>query len=114
MGKSLTQHPAVRTDLSEIHGYIAADDPVAADRVIDAIKGVFQMLTQFPQTGRIYSRSGIERLRVMQVPKYRNYLVFYQDTPGAVRVLYILHGAQDLAEIFQTEKRDESRDTGVH
>jgi toxin ParE1/3/4 len=106
MGRVLNQHPAVREDLAKIHSYIAADNPLAADRVIDAIKGVFQALTQFSQTGRPYKRSAIKNLRGMQVPKYRNYLVFYTDSPNTVRVLYVLHGARDLPEILQQDNRN--------
>jgi len=44
-------HPDARDDLDEIWDYIAANNPVAADRVITEILDAIRALVPFPQSG---------------------------------------------------------------
>jgi plasmid stabilization system protein ParE len=44
-------HPGALTDLTEIWEYIAADNPDAADRVLDEIREAISALVPFPQSG---------------------------------------------------------------
>jgi len=44
-------HPGALTDLTEIWEYIAADNPNAADRVLEEIREAIRALVPFPQSG---------------------------------------------------------------
>lgn len=43
---------ACDADLLEISAYIASDNPIAADALIDTFDEKFQMLAEFPRLGR--------------------------------------------------------------
>ena len=44
--------PRAKTDLAEIHRYIAQDNPAAADRFIDGFFDVFHLLARNPEIGQ--------------------------------------------------------------
>jgi toxin ParE1/3/4 len=56
------------------------------ERIIDQI----QLLTQFPQLGRLGRVTGTRELVISETP----FVVAYRIGADAVRVLRILHGAQ--------------------
>jgi len=84
-------------DLLEIWAYIAADNPAAADRVLDRIEDVFGRIAAHPQLGAArpdladglrYSVSG-------------NYLVLYRQVDDAVEIVRVVHGGRDLPSLFR-------------
>lgn len=46
-------HPDAYQDLDELWEYIAADNPEAADRILDEIYTAIQTLVSFPQVGHV-------------------------------------------------------------
>jgi toxin ParE1/3/4 len=97
----------IEHDLPEIYAFIAKDDPVAADRVLDAVDATFSQLTQQPGSGVIYpTRSpALQDVRLLPVHGFHNYLVFYRIEGDAVRVLYVVPGARHLPRLFRRERR---------
>jgi toxin ParE1/3/4 len=78
-------------DLDEIWLYIAQKASVeAAERVINAITGVFALLAAHPGAGRHRPNLG-EGIRSFPVNDYRVY--YRQD--GRVRILHVRHAARD-------------------
>lgn len=104
----LERHPAVvALDLPRIYRFISADNPAAAERVLEAIEHTFEQLAGQPESGVRY-RSGRRELadvRMLPVSGFANYLIFYRIDADVVRVLYVLHGAQHLRELFRREPR---------
>ena len=85
------------TDLIEIWGYIAKDDPIAADRQLDRIDAACEMLADNPQGGP--RREDLARgLRFYPVG---NYLIFYTVRNDGITVVRVLHGARDYPHEFQ-------------
>ena len=79
MPGEILRRPHVQLDLIDIWNYIADDNEAAADRMLDRIEGVLQMLSEQPKAGR-------ERLEL--APELRsfpvgNYLLFYLPLAGA-------------------------------
>jgi toxin ParE1/3/4 len=79
MPGEILRRPQVQLDLIDIWNYIADDNEAAADRMLDRIEGVLQMLSEQPKAGR-------ERLEL--APELRsfpvgNYLLFYLPLAGA-------------------------------
>jgi toxin ParE1/3/4 len=85
--------PIIRTaradgDLIDIWTYIAAENPNAADRVLDAIEARWLQLARHPYSGmaRDDIASGIRHLVAGQ------YLTFYRMTGKSIEIIRVLHG----------------------
>lgn len=104
----IERHPAViEEDLPVVHSFVAKNDEIAAERVLDAIGDTFELLAQEPDAGVLY-RTANPRLRgvkMIPVTRYRNYLVFYRAAENHVRILYVVHGARNLVRFFAETPR---------
>lgn len=78
-----------RADLLAIVDYVSDHNPDAAQRLKDDIEA---RVAQLPTHPCLYRAGRIPGTREMLVRT--NYLVIYQETPRAVIVLRVLHGAQ--------------------
>ena len=84
-------------DLMEIWGYIAKDDPRAAEGQLDRIDEGCKMLAENPRSGP--RREDLARgLRFYPVD---NYLIFYTVGEEGIIVARVLHGARDYRHEFQ-------------
>lgn len=78
-----------RADLLSIIGYIADDNPIAAQRVKDDIEA---KVADLPDHPLIYRAGRVAGTREMVVRS--NYVVVYMVGDSAVTVLRVLHAAQ--------------------
>jgi toxin ParE1/3/4 len=86
-------------DLAEIWDYIADDSEAQADLFIDTIDRKLRLLAEQPNLGR--SRSELaENMRSFPIGRY---VVFYIVMPSSIQVVRVLHGARDLAPIFEAD-----------
>ncbi len=76
--------------LREIHDYVLADKPGAADRLSSRIVSVVAALGKWPYLGRTGSEPGVRELVIGGTP----YIVLYRVGRKRVRILTIWHGAQ--------------------
>ena len=84
-------------DLIEIWSFIAADDPSAADRLLDRINDAFELLARNPKAGP--RRDDLAKgLRFYPIG---NYLVFYFPAEDGITVARVIHGARNYMEEFQ-------------
>lgn len=81
--------------LKDIHSYIAADNPVAAAKVIDGIVAKAELLRDFPGLG---SRLRIVPEGEVRMVLYGHYRIAYlnRSDTGAVEILGVFHGALDI------------------
>lgn len=105
MPKAVTQHAAVRADVLQLYREIAADNVQAAERLLESIEETFQRIALFPKSGHPYRVPAFKQFHVAQVPRFRSCLIFYKDTPQAVRVLYILNGRRNLPALMARDRR---------
>jgi toxin ParE1/3/4 len=82
-------HPEALTDLTEIWEYIAADNPDAADRVIEEIHEAIRALVPFPQLG--HSRSDLTS-RPLRFQTVRSFVIAYAPDEKPLLVIGVLHG----------------------
>jgi toxin ParE1/3/4 len=83
-------------DLQEIETYIAADNPTAAEKVIDSIEATCDMLAREPLAGR--KRPELDpRLRSFIVGQY---VIFYATQRTEIDVVRILHSRRDIEAQF--------------
>jgi toxin ParE1/3/4 len=90
-------------DLDQIEDYISARDPAAAARVRATIVQQSIELGFTPEKGMSLKAPRSEQetgVRLWPVSRYRNYLLLYRIEPGEIRVLRILHAAQDWTRFF--------------
>lgn len=81
--------------VSEIARYIANDNPIAADKWINAIFKTVEKLEIFPESGRYVQE--IHRKDIREVI-YGNYRIIYKVSPDEVSILTVRHGKQILLE----------------
>jgi toxin ParE1/3/4 len=78
-----------RRDLLGIVDYISDDNPDAAQYVKDDIEAKARKLPDFPKMGRLGRVEGTRELVVLA-----NYLLVYQEDALTIRILRVLHAAQ--------------------
>ena len=78
-----------RSSLTEISGYIADRNPVAAQRLKDAIE---QSVSNLPQHPYLYRPGLVAGTREIVV--HPNYVVVYRVTGSAIEVINVLHSRQ--------------------
>jgi toxin ParE1/3/4 len=84
--------PQADLDLDSIWNFIAADDVHAAERQINRIGKIFQMLVENPLAGR--ERPELRKdLRSFPVGSY---VVFYIPLSDGIEVARVMNGRQDI------------------
>lgn len=82
-------HPEAFADLDDIRGYIAQDNPDAADRVIADIFDALRSLVPFPHRG--FKRPGLTS-RPLRFAVVRDYLIVYAPDEKPLWVVAVMHG----------------------
>jgi toxin ParE1/3/4 len=103
----VVRNPAAVVDIIEVADYIAQTTSLtAADRFIAATDRTFEQLAAMPGMGTRYEPDdpAYADIRYFPVSKFRNYLVFYRPLPDGIEVVRVLHGARDIAAIFEEEE----------
>ena len=85
-----------REDLIDIWLHIAADDPGAADRVLDRLEMAAMNLIENPRMGpaRDDIRQGLRYL------VSDTYLILYRIVKDGVEIVRVVHGRRDLFGLF--------------
>lgn len=103
MAARLIWHPQAREDLLQIYALIGLDDPLAAERLYDAVEARADALAAYPRLGprRHDIRSGTRVL--VEGP----YLILYETHPDTddgpideVEVVRVVDGRRDLTSPF--------------
>ncbi len=85
-------HPGAFADLDEIWEFIAADNVMAADRVLDEILEAIRSLVSFPRMGHSRPELTSHPLRFHPV---RDFVVVYAPDEKLLLVLAVLHGRRN-------------------
>jgi plasmid stabilization system protein ParE len=98
--------PRAKNDLDQVCNYITGDNADAAQQVRKTILNTSDFLAMNPAIGRriLGASSRHAAIRWFVVPKYRNYLIFYQPFKDSMVVVRILHAAQDWTRYFPTSR----------
>ncbi|BAZ29446.1 plasmid stabilization system protein [Cylindrospermum sp. NIES-4074] len=87
-------------DIENIWNYVAQNNLKAADNLFDNLRETFPKLAKFPQMGRERS----ELAPFLQSLPVKNYLIFYRPIEAGVEIVRILHGSQDIKQVFLHEE----------
>ena len=102
MNRTIKRSPQALADVIERAYYVAGSSSLnASDKFLTAVETAYKQLAEMPGMGspRDYGPE-FPGLRMWHVPKFRQYLIFYQATETELVVRRVLHGAQDIAQIF--------------
>ena len=88
--------PLARRDLNEIWEYIAQENLDAAERLVERIEELCELLATRPQLGR---------RREELAPGLRSfpagsYVIFYQPLADGIEVVRVLHASRDIDSLF--------------
>ena len=92
----LTWSAFALSDRDAIFTFIELENPAAAILVDERIVVAVRRLTDFPASGRVGRIAGTRELVISGTP----YVAVYTITEATVRVLRVLHGAQEWPEAF--------------
>ncbi|MGL9619358.1 type II toxin-antitoxin system RelE/ParE family toxin [Bradyrhizobium sp. U531] len=92
MANRFRKAPQADLDLDAIWDFIASDSATAAEKQIERIGEIFEMLMENPLLGRerLELRAGLRSLAV------GNYVIFYIPLPDGVEIIRVMHGRQDI------------------
>jgi len=90
----LTWSAHALSDRDAIFTYIEADNPAAAILIDERIVATARRLLDFPASGRVGRIAGTRELVINGTP----YIATYAITETTVRILRVLHGAQEWPE----------------
>jgi toxin ParE1/3/4 len=95
-------------DIDDITYYIAEDNLEAAVAFFEAVERTCDLLSTMPGIGsaRDYRNPRFAGLRMFPVKNFQNYLIFYQSTEEELIVVRVLHGARDIAALFEDEEEN--------
>jgi toxin ParE1/3/4 len=88
--------PEAELDLVEIAAYIEADNPPAAERLLDHLDEKLRLLSEFPGLGRAREELA-ESLRSFPVGKY---VIFYLPLSDGINVIRVLHGSRNIRRLM--------------
>ena len=91
----LTEHAAA--DIREIWEFIAVDDPVAAERVLDELEEAMAHLVEHPALGHRREDLTDAKVRFWRV---RSYLIVYDPETRPLEILRVLSGFRDLTALL--------------
>jgi toxin ParE1/3/4 len=90
--------PEAERDLEAIGDYIAQDNPRQAKRFVRELREQCRKITQAPQAYRRRPELGPG----LRSCAHGDYIVFFVEEPGLVRIVRVLHGAMDIEAQFVT------------
>ena len=94
--------PAADRDIDEQIACISRENRDTSGRYVEAVSAILEHTDRMPGMGapRGYKNPRLAGLRMIPVPGFDNFLVFYLVTPRTVDIVRVLHGARDLHKIF--------------
>lgn len=109
MSRHINIHPQAREDLLEISDYLSERNFDAMLRFIETVNDTMNDIAEMPGRGfrREYNNPRVAGLRVLPVPGFEKYLVYYLTTEESIEVLRILHGSQQRDHLFDDETSEE-------
>jgi toxin ParE1/3/4 len=102
---NLNKRAIVIQDLIAIATYISGDNLDAGDRFLYAAEATFQLIAKLPEIGKIsgFTHPALIQVRQYPVKGFKNYLIFYRLQVDDIDVMRVIHGAQEIESILETD-----------
>jgi toxin ParE1/3/4 len=98
--------PLAREDIRDAAAYLLVEASEAvAVRFENAVQTLAHSLAGMPGIGVpcSFRNPDLHDMRRLTVTGFENWLLFYRDTADRIDVIRILHGARDIAAIFEED-----------
>ena len=89
MAYKLTWSEEALEDIDSIAAYIEKDSPVYAKAVVSKLFEKVEILTNFPELGRVVPEINNENIRELFIYSYR---LVYKTTSDAIMIIAVIHG----------------------
>jgi len=86
-------------DLAELWLVIAADNPPAADEMLDRIAKKAMMAASYPYLGKLRPDIAPDMRILVETP----YILLYRPFAGGAQIVRILHGARDIEDALSSD-----------
>ncbi|MDJ0556433.1 MAG: type II toxin-antitoxin system RelE/ParE family toxin [Microcoleaceae cyanobacterium MO_207.B10] len=102
MMRQIYKRPQVIQDLIELATYISLENLDASEQFLTAAEETFKQLARMPGIGKNcqFTNPQLVDVRQQAIKGFRKYLVFYRPNTSGIEILRVIHGARDLAAIF--------------
>jgi len=87
-----------KEDISNITEYIAVDNKIASVKIVDDFYKVFDLLSNFPETGSIKNDINDKTVRIYTIKK--NFAIVYRILNDKVEILRVLTRYQNIFAIL--------------
>jgi toxin ParE1/3/4 len=102
--KKVIYRPRALLDLKETASYLSIEgNAEVADRFLDAVQESAKTLVGMPGIGALcaFHNPRLRSTRRIPITGFENWIMFYQVTEKHIDVIRVLHGARDIAAIFE-------------
>ncbi len=67
-----------------------------------AFERICETLADLSEIGSVHSFNNkeLDGLRMLRIPKFEKYLIFYRPMPEGTEIIRVLHAARDISSIF--------------
>jgi toxin ParE1/3/4 len=98
MAARVQKSNSARRDLLDQFTFIGRSNPAAAKRFLRAAGKTITMLANIPELAGFWESENPRHadVRVWPIRQFENYLIFYRVRSDGIRILRILHAAQDI------------------
>ena len=94
--------PRVRVDLLQIWNYIAADNIVAANGILDQLEQAIRGLAEFP--GKGHTRKDVQQ-KHYRFWSVRPYVIGYHYDASTITIVRVVHGQRNFRKLFARGSR---------
>ena len=105
--KRVIIRPRAIADIDRHVDYLEENATAAvAFRFRSAVENAIAQIAFMPGTGapRKVRNTLLSGLRMRIIPEFRNHLIFYITPDGAIEIVRVLDGAQDVSSILESEE----------
>jgi len=105
MSAGFHMSPPARHDLIENADYLSGTSLYLAERFLDAVYQTCAAAAEMSGKGSpwVSDLPELAGLRFVKVIGFKNHLVFYSPAGDAITIVRLLHGAQDIASVFEAD-----------
>lgn len=102
MSHQIVKRPQAERDIEECFVFIAEENLDAGVYFLVAVEDSIDQIARFPKIGkkRDFQGKRFNNIRMWQVKKYENYLIFYQINEDTIEIIRVLHGSRDIVDLF--------------
>lgn len=100
--REIIRSPRAERDVDEIVAYLDSVRPEAADRFLDRLGTLVELLSRQPGLGPLRKEFGPE-IRVALVRGFAH-VVFYRETDDGIAIVRVIDGRRNLPERFRDDR----------